>query len=272
MSNEKIVGTRLLWIFIGILLILSAINSYYIYNLNDQVSDLKKAVKDLPKAEGSSVQTEIQGSSFTTTEKDMPIVAVSEDEMGMVDKMRLKLIPGSNDILINTNPFLEPDVQYAVKTAVTYAISRTPDYGYDKDFIFDFNATEAQLIGGESAGASATILSLAALENKEIKRDSVITGTINPDGTVGRVGSVLEKAKAVSDAGYKYFLVPEGQSEITYYERQVQRQSTDFGFDILRSKYVPKTLDLAKEAKDAWDLNIVEVKTIDDALPYFISD
>lgn len=272
MSNEKVVGIRLLWIFTGILLILLAINSYYIYNLNDQVSDLKKAIKDFPKAEGYSAQTEVQGSSFTTTEKDMPLVAVSDDEEGMVDEMRLKLIPGSNDILINTNPFLEPDVQYAVKTAVTYAISRIPDYRYDKDFIFDFNATEAQLIGGESAGAAATILSIAVLENKGIKKDAVITGTINPDGTIGRIGSVLEKAKAVSDAGYRYFLVPEGQSEITYYERQVQRQSTDLGFDILRSKYVPKTLDLAKEAKDAWGLNVVEVKTIDDALPYFISD
>jgi predicted S18 family serine protease len=272
MWNEKNVRTRPLWIFIGILLILLAIDTYYIYNLNDQVSDLKKAIRDMPKAEISPIETEVQGSSFITTEEYMPIVAVSDDEEGMVDKMRLKLIPGGNDILINTNPFLEPDVQYAVKTAVTYAISRIPDYRYDRDFIFDFNATEAQLIGGESAGAAATILSIAALENKGIKKDAVITGTINPDGSIGRIGSVLEKAKAVSDAGYEYFLVPEGQSKITYYERQVQRQSTDFGFDILRSKYVPKTLDLAKEAKDAWGLNVVEVKTIDDALPYFISN
>ncbi|MCJ7443065.1 MAG: hypothetical protein MUO26_00790 [Methanotrichaceae archaeon] len=272
MSNGKIVGTRLLWIFIGLILLLLVINSYYIYNLNEQVSQLEQAIKAVPNTGGSPFQDKIQRASYTITEKDMPIVAVSDDEIGMVGKMTLKLIPGSNDILINTNPFLEPDVQYAVKTAVTYAISRIPNYRYDKDFIFDVNATEAQLIGGESAGAAATILAIAGLENKGLKNDSVITGMINVDGTIGQIGSVLEKAKAVSDGGYKYFLVPEGQSEITYYERQVQRQSTDFGFDILKSKYVPKTLDLTKAAKDAWGLNIVEVKTIEDALPYFISN
>jgi predicted S18 family serine protease len=272
MSNEKIMGTRLHWVFAGILLILFAINSYYIYNLNDQVYQLKESIKDLPKTEGPSAQDKVRKSSFTISEKEMPIVAVSNDEEGMVDKMALKLIPGSNDILINTNPFLEPDVQYAVKTAVKYAISRIPNYQNDKDFVFNFNATKAQLIGGESAGAAATILAIAALENKGIKNDAVITGTVDSDGTIGNVGSVLGKAKAVSDAGYKYFLVPEGQSDITYYERQVQRQSTDFGFDILESKYVPKTLDLTKAAKDAWGLNVVEAKTINDALPYFISD
>ncbi|MDD1757561.1 MAG: hypothetical protein LUQ22_02360, partial [Methanotrichaceae archaeon] len=106
MSNEKNMGIRLLWIFAGILLILFAINSYYIYNLNDQVSQLKETIKDLPKTEAPTAQNKVQRSSFTIAEKDMPIVAVSDDEEGMVDKMRLKLIPGSNDILINTNPFL----------------------------------------------------------------------------------------------------------------------------------------------------------------------
>ncbi len=77
---------------------------------------------------------------------------------------------------------------------------------------------------------------------------------------------VLEKAKAVSDAGYKYFLIPKGQANITYYERQVQRQSTDYGFDILRSKYLPETLDLTKAAKEL-GLNVVEVSNVDEALP-----
>jgi hypothetical protein len=52
----------------------------------------------------------------------------------------------------------------------------------------------------------------------------------------------------------------------------VQRRSTDLGFDILRSKYIPRSLDLSKAAKDEWGLNIVEVSDVDDALPYFIED
>jgi predicted S18 family serine protease len=267
-------NNRGLWIVSSILLILLLVNSYYIYDLNRQVSTLRDEIRDIsrPIVPSVSGQNELHRSSFSIAEKGIPIVAVSNDESGVMSEMNLRLIPGSNDILINTNPFLEPDVQYAVKTAVTYPESRDPNYKFDKDFVFNFTSTKAQLIGGESAGAAAAIVTIAALENKELKNDAVITGTINEDGTIGEIGGVLEKTKAVDDAGYKYFLIPEGQSNITYYERQVQRQSTDLGFDILRSKYVPKTLNLAKAAKDELGLNIIEVSNVDEALPYFIED
>jgi predicted S18 family serine protease len=110
-------------------------------------------------------------------ERHLPIVAISNYETGLAENMTLRIIPGSNNILINTNPFLEPDLQYAVKTAVTYAILRHPNYQFDKDFIFNFGPTEAQLIGGESAGAAAAILAIASLENRDLKTDAVITGT-----------------------------------------------------------------------------------------------
>jgi len=264
--------TKYLWIFSGLLLILILTNSYYIHNLNNQVSQLADAVKDVSRTDGTAAQNETSRIDFAAAEKHLPIVAISSRETGLVENMTLRLIPGSNDILINTNPFLEPDLQFAVKTAVNYAISRSPDYQFDRDFIFNFGPTEAQLIGGESAGAAAALLAIASLENKELRTDAVITGTVNGDGTIGEISGVLEKAKAVSDAGYKFFLVPVGQSKITYYERQVQRQSTDFGFDILKSRYVPRTLNLSKAAKDEWGLNVIEVSTVEGAMPYFIAD
>ncbi len=265
-------NNRISWIFSGILLALILMNSYYIYNLNEQISSLEIAIKGMSKPELVSVQNEPQKLGSMVTQKSIPIVAVSNDETGVVDEMNLKLIPGSNDLLMNTNPFLEPDLQYALKTAVTYAESRDSSYRADKDFIFNFSSEGAQLIGGESAGAAATILAIAALENKGLKSDAVITGTINEDGTIGEIEGVMEKAEAVSDAGYKYFLVPKGQSKVTYYERQVRRRSTDQGYDILRSRYVPRTLDLAEAAKDEWGLDIIEVSDIDEAMPYFIEE
>ncbi len=267
-------NNRGLWIISIILLVLVLVNSYLIYNLNGQTSILRDEIREIsgPVVSSVSDRNELQRSSFSITEKSIPIVAVSDDELGVVGEMNLRLIPGSNDILMNTDPFSEPDVQYAVKTAVTYAESRNSSYKFDKDFVFNFSSTKAQLIGGESAGAAAAILTIAALENKALKSDVVITGTINEDGTIGEIGSVLEKTKAVSDAGYKNFLIPKGQSNITYYERQVQRQSTDLGFEILRARYVPKILDLSKAAKDELGLNVIEVSNVNEALPYFIED
>ena len=263
-----------LWIAISILLVLVLVNSYYLNNLFGQIAILRGEIREIsgPVAASVSEQNELKRSSFSIAEKSIPIVAVAGDELGVMGEMNLRLIPGSNDILINTNPFLEPDVQYAIKTAVTYAESRYPSYKYDKDFVFNFSSTKAQLIGGESAGAAAAILAIAALENKGLKDEAVITGTIGVDGTIGKIGGLLEKTRAVNDAGYKIFLIPQGQSNITYYERQVQRRSTDLGFDILRSKYIPRTLDLSKAAKDEGGLNIVEVSDVDEALPYFIED
>lgn len=258
-----------LWLLFALLLV----NSYFIYDLNEQISELDREIsrpQDAPVFDRNGQQN----FSFAIAERSIPIVAVAGDDRGVVGELNLRLIPGNNDILINANPFLEPDVQYAIKKAVTYAESRDPDYKFDKDFVFNFNfsSPRADLIGGESAGAAAAILTIAALEGKDLKDDAVITGTIDEDGSVGRVGGVLEKTKAVSASGYKNFLIPTGQSNITYYERQVQRRPIDSGVDILISEYVPKTLDLSQAANDKLGLNIIEVLDLEEALPYFIED
>ncbi|KUK45148.1 MAG: Uncharacterized protein XD72_0552 [Methanothrix harundinacea] len=256
-----------------LLFVLLLVNSYFIYDLNEQISELSRDIArpvDLPISDRNGQQN----FSFTIAERSIPIVAVAGDDTGVMGQLNLRLIPGNNDILINTNPFLEPDIQYAIKKAVTYAESRDPSYKFDKDFVFNFNfsSPRADLVGGESAGAAAAILTTAALEGKDLKDDAVITGTINEDGSVGRIGGVLEKTKAVSASGYKNFLIPMGQSDITYYERQIQRRPIDSGIDVLISEYVPKTLDLSETAKDELGLNIIEVSDVEEALPYFIED
>jgi len=57
---------------------------------------------------------------------------------------------------------------------------------------------------------------------------------------------------------------------MTYYERQISEESTGHGFTILNSRYVPKTINLRDNAKKEWNLEIVEVSTIDDAMKYLI--
>ena len=41
--------------------------------------------------------------------------------------------------------------------------------------------------------------------------DITMTGTINPDGTVGPVGGIPEKIAGTAKAGYKRILIPAGQ-------------------------------------------------------------
>ena len=104
--------------------------------------------------------------------------------------------------------------------------------------------------------------------NKNIRRGVVITGTINPDGSIGKVAGILEKAKAVADSGYKTFLVPKGQSKINYYEKVVEKQPTVFGFTLLNTRYVRRTIDLKDVAEKEWGLDVEEVSNIDEAMQY----
>ena len=53
-----------------------------------------------------------------------------------------------------------------------------------------------------------TLLTVAALENKQLYPYFTVTGIINPNGTVGLIGGVYDKVEAAKIGGMKYMLVP----------------------------------------------------------------
>lgn len=72
---------------------------------------------------------------------------------------------------------------------------------------FDVNGR----IDGPSAGALMTIGLLSLMRGDDIKKNITMTGTINPDGTVGPVGGIPYKIDGVSKAKKKRMLIPLGQ-------------------------------------------------------------
>jgi uncharacterized protein len=70
-------------------------------------------------------------------------------------------------------------------------------------------------IDGPSAGALLTLGTLALIRGDKIQKDIAMTGTINPDGTVGPVGSIPFKVEGAGKAGYKRVLIPAGQRNFT---------------------------------------------------------
>src|SRR5438093_241096 len=87
-------------------------------------------------------------------------------------------------------------------------ITGRPLSNYDLFFVIRSGSTQ---IGGPSAGATLTVGAIAALEGWDVAPDVLMTGTINPDGSVGPVGGIPEKAQAAADAGVKRFLFPLGE-------------------------------------------------------------
>ena len=65
-------------------------------------------------------------------------------------------------------------------------------------------------IDGPSAGALKTVAVLSLLYGDEIADDITMTGTINPDGTVGPVGGIPEKVQGAIDEGLARVLIPVG--------------------------------------------------------------
>lgn len=73
-----------------------------------------------------------------------------------------------------------------------------------------FRFVEEGYIDGPSAGAVQTVAVLSLLLGDELQTDVAMTGTINPDGTVGPVGGVAEKLSGAAAEGYKRVLIPTG--------------------------------------------------------------
>jgi hypothetical protein len=76
----------------------------------------------------------------------------------------------------------------------------------------DIGFTITGPIDGPSGGAALTVGVLAAIRGLELQDGVTMTGTISPDGSVGRVGLVSTKVRAAAAAGYEVMLVPRANS------------------------------------------------------------
>jgi Lon protease-like protein len=63
-------------------------------------------------------------------------------------------------------------------------------------------------VDGPSAGAVICLAVLTALDGRDFPADTAMTGTVLPDGTVGRVGGIPHKIKAASRRGVKRVILP----------------------------------------------------------------
>ncbi len=203
------------------------------------------------------------------------ILAVSSEGEGMIGRALIEMRPGSGRVLMNTNPFVEPDTQYSVETAKRVAESYTKKSFAKSDIIVSFDIgvygnDSGQVVGGPSAGASIALAIISAAGKEEVRPDVAITGTIEPDGSIGAVGAVLEKGEAAAKNGTKLFLVPDGQEKIIYYEKKVENQRVG-STAIQRVAYVPKVLSLNEYMREQWNMSVIEVSDIHEAARYAIT-
>lgn len=176
---------------------------------------------------------------------------------------------GSGRVFVDTLPLTDVDMQgsarLAVKVASALVRSDTRPHLDPRtcDFFFVVRTT-SPMIGGPSAGAIMTAAVIALLENWTLDNTTVMTGMINPDGSIGPIGGIPYKIDAAYSVGAKRFLIPKGQ--MTYTEMVTEYQNIN---GVIWQNTYPVTRNVSEYAKTNYGMEVIEVEDINDVLLFF---
>jgi uncharacterized protein len=187
---------------------------------------------------------------------------------GTILKITVDIRDGTGLVLANTAIPEGVDFQDSARIAVQVAHNITGVDLSSKDVIFSITTDNQNLraVDGGSAGGAMTVLLTSAILGKSINVHVLMTGTIQPDGTIGPIGGVLEKAEAAANYGAKIFLVPSGQGVV---EEQHCTQTNQGPF-VYRS-CSPQEVSLSSILESKYGMKVIEVGNINDVLKYFNS-
>jgi predicted S18 family serine protease len=198
------------------------------------------------------------------------VVGISvEDDVstGVMMRAYVRFVSGKGEVLITTSPKIGISLQEAAEKAFTVAQMVSNVSVRDLDVVVSIVANETvYVVDGPSAGGALTVLITGMLSGFELRRDVVITGTINEDGSIGEVGGIVEKALAVAEMGVKTFVVPSGQSVVTVWVKK-EVPLTPW---LTLIKYEAEEVDVEEYlAELGYDVDVVEASSIHEAISLF---
>jgi uncharacterized protein len=286
MSNRYLVP-----LLVGIIVILVAFN----YIQYEKTQDLSQSIaaykndyyKNMSKttpayhqspANQSIAKITLPNNTNTTNFQSISAVAVSPvvqsdgffettTYVGTVLKITVEIRDGTGLVLVNTAIPTGVDFQTSARTAVMIAQQYTNFDLSKKDVIFSIsfrNQQELQAVDGGSAGGAMTVLLISDISGKPINSKVLMTGTIQEDGSIGKIGGVAEKADAAGKYGAKIFLVPAGQA-VTQVQSCSERTEGAFTYRSCTSQDV----SLSDLTEKEFGMKVIEINNIKDALSYF---
>jgi len=197
-----------------------------------------------------------------------PAVASTEDGyIGVISTITVTIQSnGSGRVFVDTLPLTEVDMQGSARLAVKVASAlvkndENSDINPSEFDYFFVVRTSSPVIGGPSAGGIMTVATIALLQNWEMDNRTVMTGMINPDGSIGPIGGIPQKIDAAHSVGATHFLIPKGQGTYT------EMVATTVNGWITTVK--PVTRNIADYAMDNYGMTVTEVADINEALANF---
>lgn len=186
--------------------------------LEDQIDQLKRNISSLSnkikdfKEIISSLEEELKKYEFRKT--NYSLLAINSDGEGEVFHFETRVISGDGDVSVIVNDVeFKHDTQSSVRRAWYVAGEKTEKNIslYDASIEIEYKKESILSVKGGSGGAPFTLALYAALKNKTIDQNIYLTGTIESDGSIGKVGEVEKKARIAREKGGQKILVPEGE-------------------------------------------------------------
>ncbi|MFZ3077640.1 MAG: S16 family serine protease [Candidatus Aenigmatarchaeota archaeon] len=234
----------------------------YSFSVVFPISEKAAAIQAQPAQAGLSAFI----SASTESSATIYLPAIDSNGNGVALPLTVQKSAGNGETLIDINNLVFWfDTQQSIRTAKSVAENFTGKNLGRTNLVY-FIDSNASVVEGPSAGAALAMATIAALENRTLAPDVMITGTVNSDGTIGEVGGILEKAAAAKDAGAKLFLVPKGQGTETFL-KPIETCSEQNSLTYCTARYSRTTTDISEKA----GIKIKEVSSIGEAEKYFFA-
>jgi hypothetical protein len=179
---------------------------------------------------------------------------------GSMINISVEVTPGRGRVLVQTSPLMGEVFQDAANTAVAVAEARTGVNLSESDAIISIVADDqVPSVNGPSAGALMTLLLISVLQQRPVRPDVTVTGTIDENGQIGAIGGVVEKATAAKASGKTLLLLSRENSKLTQYRDEARDY---YGFQVVSQ--VPYQVDTKQYIESNVGIRIEYVDTIDD--------
>ncbi|MBI5064623.1 hypothetical protein HZA97_00165 [Candidatus Woesearchaeota archaeon] len=186
---------------------------------------------------------------YAQREGSIPLLALVEsggESRGGVATLNLAIREGNGGVFLDTFPLTKTSTQISMRFAQQTACQELNLDCSNLDFFYTIRSAKG-IVGGPSAGAAATILTAAVLENKKLNETVAMTGTINSGGMVGSVGGLKEKISAAAEKNFSKVLIPKGTAILK--ENNSSINLIDYGKNL--------------------SIKVIEVGTLSEALNHF---
>jgi uncharacterized protein len=163
----------------------------------------------------SLILASYSGAAAVGTSSIMAPAVIISNNTGSLTEITLTITNGTGKVSITGPQNVGTSTLQSAYTAAMYASSYTNHTFGNYNFTYGILGA-GENVSGPSAGAAMAMLAVSAFENKPLRTDFTMTGTISSDGSIGEIGGVYDKVGAAKGSGLDLILVPkvpQGNSE-----------------------------------------------------------